>query len=377
MQRQVNLSVLTALFPGVDVFRSEKLLDEYDDDIESVVDVIYNELNATKEKAHTTVKEEEEEKKLPPPPPPPQIATVTAAPESKQGVQIKGECTGPKVITATWEYVGGYSPGENDIIGLYVYNRELNKSFYSTAKVAKCLPASTHSFTVWYDGFYELRYFAGASAEPVCRSERIIVGDEVTLRATVGEDTVHVQWDNKTSAQGDWIGLYGTAERSNKKYTQYQYVEPVHLETPLAGMDFRLPYEAGTYEFRYFRRASTSMLSGYFCSGYSNLFKVRHTGAEFSYFQNGKILVVFFMFPAERPTAKDRIEISDRGTAIGKAFCGKYDERLSKKNAGIVPIDLQQKSYALHKTTCKEWKMTFVTGEGKVLATTVLSKLVM
>lgn len=379
MERQRNIAVLSALFPDFDLFQSERLLDEYNDDIETVVSLICTNMDTKS----LSVDQSESEP----------IECATKGPQDEDintpidlnepKVTIQGECKEGRVITAAWRYGQGYSPGKEDTVGVYVYNRELNKSFYSSKKVSECLPACTCSFTVWYDGFYEFRYFAEPlkwisgtpDMTPLCRSERILVGSEVSMDATVSKDSVHVQWDNSTSVAGDWIGLYGTSTRSNRKYVEYQYVEPVHLETPLAGMDFRLPFGGGSFEFRYFRAASTSKLSGYFCSGYSNPFQVRCKSGEFSYFQNGMILHVFFAFLSVQPSPKDRIEIEVQGTVIGTVTCGKYKERLEKKNAGIVSVDLQKRCYMDRKSTCKEWTIRFVSGDGKTLATKALSKL--
>lgn len=373
-RRQRNIAVLQALFPEADVFHSERLLEENSDDIERVVNLIYNELNTRhddeREGENGTTEFQNEDD------------TEHEEPNEPR-VVIRGECTEGKVITATWEYGRGYTPGGNDTVGLYIYNRRLNKSFYSSKKVAKCLPACECNFSVLYDGFYELRYFAGPvqriSEVPdttlVCRSGRILVGSEVPMHATLCEDSVRVQWDNKTSVAGDWIGLYNTHVRSNKEYIGFQAVDPVHLETPVAVIDFELPCRGGEYEFRYFRSASTSYLNGYFCSGYSNPFQIRCEDDKFSYFQNGMMLHVFFTFLSELPSPRDRIEIEDHGTVIGVALCGKYKERLERKNAGIIPVDLQKKNYVSRKDSCKEWKMKFISGDDRVLRTTDLSLL--
>lgn len=381
MQRQRNIAVLSALFPDLDLFQSEKLLEKYDDDIEKVICVIHDELGIQNDDEDNSNKMNLKEDK----PNETQIVEVNGGDGNtleEPKVTIKGECIGNREITATWIYAQGYSPGENDTIGIYIFNRELNKSFYNSKRVSECLPACTCNFTVRYDGFYELRYFAESlkwisdipDFTPMCRSERILVGSEVSVRATVEKYCVDVQWDNKTSTVGDWIGIYDKSSRSNKKYVQYKYVEPAHLETPFAIMKFRLPYEEGLYELRYFRKDSTTKLNGYFCSGYSNPFQIRHND-ELCYSQNQMILNVSFSSMSVRPSPKDRIEIEDRGTVIGAVECGNYKKRMEEKNVGNVSINLQESNYIKHKGSCKEWTMKFVTGEGKILSSVVLSEL--
>jgi hypothetical protein len=175
-------------------------------------------------------------------------------------------------IVATWK-VSGFQPSPRDWLALFIHNREWN---YSAWEYTKSMAEGSHRFDGLLNGYYDVRYFMGGAASWLCRSEPILIGPRVDVRVALGPAAsshrkIEVTWtveDSAVASPKDWVGLYTTATRSNKKYITWEKVGTATSVT------FDAPRTPGPYEIRYFLGGS-----GYIYSGKSEVIDIKNIDA--------------------------------------------------------------------------------------------------
>lgn len=281
----------------------------------------------------------------------------------------------------------GITLSQKSTIGLYIFNRIDHRSFYDQKPLNVILRSENEEdgkinddlklcddveFDVKYDGFYDLRIFDSnvnwlglSMGHPVAKSAAILVGPDmfISIEPEFTESyTVKLQWDNSLSTVGDWIGLYSHSNNSNtKNIISYKKIEKIHLNSEKVGMmSFDIPRIPDVYEFRYFFAKSTTGLFqgnvGYFCSGYSDSFKVKKMD-RMSAKLEGQILIVNYCCPSVNPAEANVVAICKRGddvtgcddvtapmTVVGSMGCNRAAKN-EGVNRGQVSIDLQKQEY--------------------------------
>ncbi|KAH3745806.1 DNA-directed primase/polymerase protein [Pelomyxa schiedti] len=161
----------------------------------------------------------------------------------------------------------GTEPSAKDWVGLYIHNRQYSNK-YSAYQHTTGGSTGEGQFSDLVDGYYDLRLFLNGEKDvPVCRSDPVLVGEAVDLRATLQGRNVIVSWDHSKSSSNptrDWIGLFPVRTYSNKKYLSFAYCNDTGKVTlgPV-------PYGDAEHECRYFKATS-----GYCYSGKSKAFSV-------------------------------------------------------------------------------------------------------
>jgi len=100
-------------------------------------------------------------------------------------------------------------------------------------------------------GVYEFRYFPSKSYEHVAISERVIVGPQIELLASLDKESkkVKVSWAQKSGNEyrRAWCGLYEKSQTNNKQFITWNYAPKQNTE-----IIFESPVKPSIYEFRFF-----------------------------------------------------------------------------------------------------------------------------
>jgi len=168
------------------------------------------------------------------------VATVKATPEIV-------DCG--NTITVEWEVSGKTST--SDWVGLFSIDQP-NKSYATYEWRGKEENKGKITFTAPSAfGVYEFRYIPYGSYEHIGISNKIRVGPDVELSASLEKETkkLHAKWNKKSGNNYSraWVGLYDKNEPNNKRFISWQYA--LH---PYTEAIFDAPIKPGDYEFRYF-----------------------------------------------------------------------------------------------------------------------------
>jgi hypothetical protein len=108
-------------------------------------------------------------------------------------------------------------------------------------------------------GFYDVRFFLGGTPSETRKTAPVLVGPHVAVTAVFEGRRIKVTWTREAQSPKDWMALFRTSTRSNKKFLTYQYAVAAASDGPLI---FVAPREPGSYEVRYFRADSGYVYSG-------------------------------------------------------------------------------------------------------------------
>ncbi|KAH3760234.1 hypothetical protein Pelo_7954 [Pelomyxa schiedti] len=142
----------------------------------------------------------------------------------------------------------------SDWIGLFIYDREFSstKSVYTYS-----IPSGSGIFSGLTDGYYNVRYIH--CKQELLTTDPLLIGSPATVTATMSNNEIVASFQSVSEPQPtsdrDWIGLYQTGSRSNRKYIMSK-----RCATPL--VSFPLPSKPGLYELRYFKYSSGYAYSG-------------------------------------------------------------------------------------------------------------------
>jgi len=150
-------------------------------------------------------------------------------------------------ITVEWEMKSGQTTAY-DWIGLFAVDKP-NKQYYTYQwKGKNDTNKGTLTFTApTIFGEYEFRYFANGAYQHAAMSQRVKVGPQVDMKATIDKSRMVVRWAQLSGNKYPraWIGLYEKNQTNNKQYLHWEYA--LHPE-----IAFEAPVKPQEYEFRFF-----------------------------------------------------------------------------------------------------------------------------
>jgi len=185
-------------------------------------------------------------------------------------------------VVVEWEMKNGQST-PNDWIGLYAIDRP-NKQYYTYNWRGKNdTSKGTMTFTSprMY-GQFEFRYFVNRSYEHVAMSNRIRVGPQVDVLATIdnSKNKIVVKWKQLSGNTYPrcWIGLYEKSQENNKLYITYERTTSLELQ-------FDIPVKPQEYEFRFFTNSYDDVAR-------SNTIKIEGTDSLVASYANKEVTIV-------------------------------------------------------------------------------------
>lgn len=290
-------------------------------------------------------------------------------------------------VDVTWDPLPDRTT-ENDSIGLYIYNREKDGSFYSNFYVKDCEPGSSCcSLKAPKRGFCELRYFDNlikwkyVERPCISRSERFLVGPEVSLAAKVEDETglITVYWDRwpEIASSYDWVGLYKVSTKSNRSYVESKYVSESKISmingSEVKYLKFKRPRVSGTYEFRFFFYAKNASAIGHFCSGYSSPFEIKNVDTlSIEMSADEKSFYVKYCCPSSEPNNNDWIGVyASPKCANNKFITYKYCNDKGRNKVLNSGAELFEKLLGKYTPKDREsWEIRFISNN-KVVARTM------
>jgi len=153
-------------------------------------------------------------------------------------------------ITVDWEVISGNSSAY-DWIGMFAVDQP-NKQYITyewrgkEEKKGKLTFVAPNTY-----GAYGFRYFPSKSYEHVAISERVIVGPQIELLASLDKESkkAKVSWAQKSGNhyRRAWCGLYEQSQTNNKQFIAWDYAPKPNTE-----IVFDAPVKPAIYEFRFF-----------------------------------------------------------------------------------------------------------------------------
>jgi len=154
-------------------------------------------------------------------------------------------------IQVEWEISSGQTSTAWDWIGLFCVDQP-NKQYVTYQWTGKLLTKGSLSFlspTIY--GEYEFRFFPNGYYQHAAMSNRIKVGPQIDLNATLDktQNKIVVTWKqiSGNSYPKAWIGLYEKPETNNHNYIAWNYASKSSNE-----LSFDAPFKPREYELRFF-----------------------------------------------------------------------------------------------------------------------------